>query len=73
LGCLRCPALPGGDAIEVFVVAFDPEERLRRVRIRAGPAGEIANTDPQRHVRVPFHRASQRVEVAVNVGDRADQ
>src|SRR5687767_9442580 len=56
---LRRPALPRRDAIERFVVPFDPEERLWWLGIRAGATGEIADADPQRDVAVPFHRTAQ--------------
>src|SRR5688572_23668920 len=69
---LRLPRFPRRDAIEVLVVALDPEERTRRRWIRARPAGEIADADPVRHVWMALHGVRQRVEVSVDVSDRAD-
>ena len=40
--------------------------------IRARAAGDVADTDPERHVGMPLHRARQRLEVSVDVSDRAD-
>ena len=51
-GC-GSPRFPRGDAVEVLVVAFDPVERRRRLGIRARAAGQVADTDPQRHVGMP--------------------
>src|SRR5262245_31435441 len=70
---LLCPGFPGGNAIEILVVALDPEQRTRRRRIRPGAAGEIADANPQRNVGMTFHRQRQCVEVPVDVSDRADR
>src|SRR5687767_15695248 len=64
---------PLGNAVEVLVVALDPVKRLWRIGIRACPARNIADAEPDRNVRVPIHGGSQRLEVAVDVGDGADQ
>src|SRR5678815_156508 len=66
------PSLPGGNVIEILVVALDPEQRTWRSRIGAGAAGEIADADPQRNVWMTIHRLRQRVEIPVYVGDGAD-
>ena len=60
------------DRVVVLVVALDPVERRRRLRVHAGPAREIADTEPPRHVGVAGHRGLQGLEVAVNVGDDAE-
>jgi len=64
---LRC------DEIEVFVVPFDPIER--RAWTRVGPifVREIARTDPERDFGVARHYAIQRIEVAVQITDRAEE
>jgi len=64
---LRC------DEIKILVVAFDPVERCTRYRILAVLGCEIAWTYPERRVRLSRHHAIERVEIAVEIANGAEE
>jgi len=61
-----------GDAIEVLVVPLDPVQRFHRLGVDAAAAREIADAQPERYLRVPFHDSPRRWKVAVDIAERAD-
>ena len=61
-----------GEHVEVLVVALDEVERRDRREILAVVARDVADADPQRHVGVPLHDDLNRLELAVDVAERAD-
>ena len=59
-------------AVEILVVALDPVERRRERLVAAVGVRDITHTKPERHLAVPFHDSSCRLEGAVNVAERAE-
>jgi hypothetical protein len=54
-------------------VALDPVKRRARLRILTGQAAQVSGAEPEGHVRMTLHDAIERLEVAVDVTDRAEQ
>ena len=64
--------LPGGDAVEVLVVALDPVERRWQRFVAAVVVRHVSLRKPRTAPRVPFHGAAGAGEIAVNVAEGAE-
>ena len=61
-----------GDEVEVLVVALDPEEGAKGREVLAVVARDIADLDPEGHIRMSRHDGLDRVERPVDVAERSD-
>src|SRR4051812_46837026 len=65
--------IAGSDGVEVVVVAVDPVDRTAQRLVEPRVGGDVADAQPERHVRMARDNAASGQEIAVHVAKRPEK